>query len=139
MSDPFAASYEFSGFAPQRSEEFRRISARQIERLTEAKAMPGDQYWLFIGICLIAILIGSMVPLGIMMVMLAMAGNNYAQVPGTLSQEFLDQWPAAKIFLRAEAGTICIVFAMSSNGCTCNFGLAACPDIRGALVFTAEM
>ena len=67
MSNPFAAPDEFSSFAPQGSEEFRRISARPIERLTEAKAMLGDQYWLFVGICLIAILIGSMVPLGIMM------------------------------------------------------------------------
>jgi len=66
MSNPFAAPDEFSGFGPQGSEEFRRISARPIERLKEAKAMLGDQYWLFVGICLIAILIGSIVPLGIM-------------------------------------------------------------------------
>ena len=67
MSNPFSAPDEFSGFAPHDSGEFRRIAARPIERLTEAKAMLGDQYWLFVGICLIAILIGSMVPMGIMM------------------------------------------------------------------------
>ena len=67
MSNPFAAPDEFSGFAPHDSGEFRRIAARPIERLTEAKAMLGDQYWLFVGICLVAILIGSMVPMGIMM------------------------------------------------------------------------
>ncbi len=67
MSNPFAAPDEISGFDPTGSGEFRRISARPIERLTEAKAMLGDQYWLFVGICLVGILIGSMVPMGIMM------------------------------------------------------------------------
>ena len=67
MSNPFAAPEAFPGFDPTGSGEFRRISARPIERLTEAKTMLGDQYWLFVGICLVGILIGSIVPMGIMM------------------------------------------------------------------------
>ena len=67
MSNPFATPESYSGYDQNGSEEFRRISARPIERLTEAKVMLGDQYWLFVGICLIAILIGSLVPLGILM------------------------------------------------------------------------
>ena len=67
MSNPFAAPEAFPGFDPNRSGEFRRIYARPIERLTDAKAMLGDQYWLFVGICLVGILIGSIVPMGIMM------------------------------------------------------------------------
>ena len=67
MSNPFAAPEAFPGFDPTGSGEFRRISARPIERLTEAKTMLGDQYWLFVGICLVGVLIGSIVPMGIMM------------------------------------------------------------------------
>jgi hypothetical protein len=67
MSNPFAAPEAFPGFDPTGSGEFRRISARPIERLTEAKTMLGDQYWLFVGICLVGVLIGSIVPLGILM------------------------------------------------------------------------
>ena len=67
MSNPFAAPEEFPGFDPTGPGEFRRISARPIERLTDAKAMLGDQYWLFVGICLVGVLIGSIVPMGIMM------------------------------------------------------------------------
>ncbi len=67
MSNPFAAPEAFPGFDPTGSGEFRRISARPIERLTDAKAMLGDQYWLFVGICLVGVLIGSIVPMGIMM------------------------------------------------------------------------
>jgi hypothetical protein len=67
MSNPFLAPEEFNSFAPQASGEFRRISARPIERLTEAKQMLGDQYWLFVGICACGILIGSIIPAGIML------------------------------------------------------------------------
>ena len=67
MSNPYAAPQVFSGIDPTGSGEFRRISARPIERLTEAKAMLGDQYWLFVGICLVGILIGSIVPMSIML------------------------------------------------------------------------
>lgn len=67
MSNPFAAPEEFAAHDPNESGEFRRISARPIERLTEAKTMLGDQYWLFVGICLVGVLIGSIVPMGIMM------------------------------------------------------------------------
>lgn len=67
MSNPFAAPEAFPGFDPNDSGEFRRISARPIERLTDAKAMLGDQYWLFVGICLVGVLIGSIVPMGIIM------------------------------------------------------------------------
>ena len=67
MSNPFAAPEEFAANDPNEFGEFRRISARPIERLTEAKTMLGDQYWLFVGICLVGVLIGSIVPMGIMM------------------------------------------------------------------------
>ena len=67
MSNPYSAPEKFSGFDPGDFGEFRRISARPIERLTEAKAMLGNQYWLFVGICLVGVLIGSIVPMGIMM------------------------------------------------------------------------
>ena len=67
MSNLFPASQAFPGVDPTGSGEFRRISARPIERLTAAKAMLGDQYWLFVGICLVGILIGSIVPMCIML------------------------------------------------------------------------
>ena len=67
MSNPFLAPEVNPGFEPTESGEFRRISARPIERLTEAKQMLGDQYWLFVGICACGMLIGSIVPLGILM------------------------------------------------------------------------
>lgn len=67
MSNPYSAPEEYTGFDSSGPEGFRRISARPIERLQEAKAMLGDQYWLFVGICLVGILVGSIVPMGIMM------------------------------------------------------------------------
>ncbi len=67
MSNPYSALDEYAGFQPDDSGEFRRISARPIERLTEAKDMLGDQYWLFVGICLVGLLIQAVVPLGVLM------------------------------------------------------------------------
>jgi hypothetical protein len=46
---------------------FRKVSIRPIELLKEAKSLLGDQYWLFVGIVFVGILIGSLVPLGILM------------------------------------------------------------------------
>lgn len=40
----------------------RQIPIRPLGRLSEAKTLIGDQYWLFVGICLVAMLIGSIVP-----------------------------------------------------------------------------
>jgi hypothetical protein len=67
MSNPFLAPEQFPGFDRTGEGEFRRISARPIERLNEAKVMLGDQYWLFVGICACGILIGSVVPFGILL------------------------------------------------------------------------
>jgi hypothetical protein len=46
---------------------FRKVSIRPIELLKEAKNLVGDQYWLFVGIVFVGILIGSLVPFGILM------------------------------------------------------------------------
>jgi len=67
MSNPYSPPDNYSGFDQSGSREFRRIAARPIERLTEAKDMLGDQYWLFVGICLVGIIIGSVVPMGIIL------------------------------------------------------------------------
>lgn len=45
----------------------KRVSARPIDRLFKAKDLIGEQYWLFVGTALVAVLIGSAVPLGILM------------------------------------------------------------------------
>ena len=46
---------------------FEKVSLRPIVLLQEAYAMLGDQYWLFVGITLVGILVGSAVPFGILM------------------------------------------------------------------------
>lgn len=49
------------------SHEIRRVRINPIELLKRGYAMLGDQYWLFMGMSLVAVLIGSLVPLGILM------------------------------------------------------------------------
>jgi len=46
---------------------FRRNAVHPIECIKEAWALIKDQYWLFVGICLVGLLVGSAVPLGILM------------------------------------------------------------------------
>ena len=61
MSNP----YEPPEAAPQVDEgsEVLRVNVRPIEQLYQAKAMLGDQFWLFCGICFVAIFVGSAVPI----------------------------------------------------------------------------
>ena len=49
------------------SVEFRKVPIRPVECLKEAKNQLGEQYWLFVGICAVGILIGSLVPMGLLM------------------------------------------------------------------------
>lgn len=45
----------------------QRIQVKPIELLKEAKELLGDQYWLFVGMTFIALVIGGALPLGILM------------------------------------------------------------------------
>ena len=45
---------------------FRKVSIRPIELLKEAKNLVGDQYWLFVGIAFVGMLIASLVPFGVL-------------------------------------------------------------------------
>ncbi len=71
MSDPNArpdnpfASPQFTPQPPPKPGKDVEIAA--IDRLKRAKALLGDQYWLFVGITFVALLIGGLVPLGILM------------------------------------------------------------------------
>ncbi len=47
--------------------EFQRTPIRPLDCLTESKQLMGDKYWLFFGISVVGTLIGSFVPLGILM------------------------------------------------------------------------
>lgn len=49
------------------SVEFRRVPIRPVDCLRQAFDLLREQYWLFVGICAVGILIGSAVPLGILM------------------------------------------------------------------------
>jgi uncharacterized membrane protein len=49
------------------SVEFRRGAVEPIECLKGAWELIKDQYWLFVGICIVGLLVGSAVPLGILM------------------------------------------------------------------------
>lgn len=49
------------------SVEFRRVPIRPVDCLRQAVDLLREQYWLFVGICAVGILIGSAVPLGILM------------------------------------------------------------------------
>ena len=46
---------------------FNRNAVRPMECLREGFDLVKDRYWLFVGICFVAILVGSAVPLGILM------------------------------------------------------------------------
>jgi len=46
---------------------FRKVSIRPIELLKQARDLMGDQYWLFVGITFVGMLIASAVPLYILM------------------------------------------------------------------------
>jgi hypothetical protein len=45
----------------------RRVSIESIELLKQAKEMLGDQYWLFVGMTFLGLLIGQAAPLGILL------------------------------------------------------------------------
>ena len=65
MSDP----NPYSPTNSVRPEDFgiNKVSIKPIELLKRSYAFMGDQYWLFFGISLVAILIGSAVPFGLIM------------------------------------------------------------------------
>jgi hypothetical protein len=44
-----------------------RFEAKPIERLKQAKAQLGDQYWLFLGIALVGLVVGSLAPMALLM------------------------------------------------------------------------
>lgn len=46
---------------------FRRNAVQPIECIKEAWALIKDQYWLFVGMCAVGLMIGSAVPLGILL------------------------------------------------------------------------
>jgi uncharacterized membrane protein len=46
---------------------FRRKAIEPTECLKSANALIKDKYWLFVGMCLVGLLVGSAVPLGILM------------------------------------------------------------------------
>jgi uncharacterized membrane protein len=65
--NPYAAP-ETSGYQyPGSNDGPRRISIGPIEALSRGYQLLGDQYLLFVGISFVAMLLGSMVPLGIIM------------------------------------------------------------------------
>ena len=47
--------------------EFRRVPIEPVDCLMRAGSLTGDQYWLFVGICFVGVLIGSLAPLGILL------------------------------------------------------------------------
>ncbi|QEG40218.1 hypothetical protein [Roseimaritima ulvae] len=47
--------------------QIRRVSIRPIELMKRAYALMGDQYMLMVGVTLVGILVGSLVPMGIIM------------------------------------------------------------------------
>ncbi len=49
------------------SVEFQRTPIRPVDCLKASKELLGDRYWLFLGIGLVGILIGSFVPMGILL------------------------------------------------------------------------
>lgn len=61
---------EINPFAPTKTAmsdvgEPRRVPARPLELLGRAKALVGEQYWLFVGICFVGVLIASLIPFGL--------------------------------------------------------------------------
>jgi len=49
------------------SATFQRIQIRPIEALYAGKDLVSDQYWLFVGITVVGVILGSLVPFGIIM------------------------------------------------------------------------
>lgn len=47
--------------------EFRRVPIQPVDCLKGAGGLMGDQYWLFVGICFVGILIGSSAPFGLLL------------------------------------------------------------------------
>lgn len=48
------------------SVDFQKVPIRPVDCLTQATNLLGDQYWLFVGICAVGMLIGSAVPMAIL-------------------------------------------------------------------------
>lgn len=46
---------------------FKRNAVQPVECIKEAWALVKDQYWLFVGMCLVGLLVGSAVPMGILL------------------------------------------------------------------------
>ena len=71
MSNPYASPNAPQPAAPMQQPTgpvvIQNVSARPIDRLMKAKDMLGEQYWLFLGIAFVAMLIGAAVPFGILM------------------------------------------------------------------------
>lgn len=47
--------------------EVQKVSIQPIELLKQAKTMLADQYWLFVGICFVGLVIGSVAPMGVLL------------------------------------------------------------------------
>ncbi len=58
---PEAGSYE----AGSDEAVVRRVSIRPFQLLQRGYTFLGDQYWLFVGICLVSLVLGSLVPMGL--------------------------------------------------------------------------
>lgn len=59
--------YEPTSEPPLEDGDFRRVTIKPMDRLSEAKALMGDQYWLFVGIVAVGLILGSLVPFGVLM------------------------------------------------------------------------
>ncbi len=67
MSNPYQSPQsDKNPQAPQLPVEVRRVAVRPLQRLTEAKQFLGEQYWLFVGICLVGMLLGNTVAIVLM-------------------------------------------------------------------------
>lgn len=60
-TNPYDVSPGAVGYEPV----VRRVSIRPFQLLQRGYAFLGDQYWLFVGICLVSLLLGSLVPMGL--------------------------------------------------------------------------
>ena len=67
MSDSNPYSPSQTAAFPNNEVVARRVSIEPIELYKRSMALMGDQYWLFLGITLVGMLLGSMVPMGILM------------------------------------------------------------------------
>ncbi len=65
MNDP--TPYAPAADVPANEFGIKKVQIRPIELIKRSHALLGDQYWLFFGISLLAILVGSAVPMGIIM------------------------------------------------------------------------